>query len=245
MPKLPENQIIQNEISNNDSLMNDLLDILREPNIIAKNDDEIIQQFLESESLPNDVTTEIITEFLNLESNLLNAFGNKLNGKWAINETRGGLPYNPPIGWIGFGLDVINKYDNKNNDWLACDGRDGEWCVAYHGCGRNVSSNEVRIIIKSILKNNLKPGRGQSFQNDKDMNNQLKKVGRGVYCSPDINVLEEYAGFININGKRYKVGIMLRCRRDKIRIPMSHRNYWVLDGNFDQLRPYRLLIKQA
>ena len=27
--------------------------------------------------------------------------------------------YNPPDGWIGFGLNVINKYDNRNNDWLA------------------------------------------------------------------------------------------------------------------------------
>ena len=103
----------------------------------------------------------------------------------------------------------------------------------------------MNFIIKSILKNNLQPGKGQVFKNDVDCNSKIpKKVGIGVYCSPNINVLEEYAGFININGKKYKVGIMVRCKRNKIRIPRSKRNYWVLDGSFDQLRPYRLLIKK-
>ena len=235
------------EISEHQKVIQDLLNILREPNIQAKNDDEIIQQFSSPEILSSDITTEIITEFLNLEPDLLNPFGNKLNGKWAKNEKRGGLRYRPPVGWIGFGLNVINKYDNGNNDWLACDGREGEWCVGYHGAGRDKSSDEVKIIIKSILKNNLKPGRGQSFKNDININKknpEYIQVGVGVYCSPDISVLEKYAGFININGKKYKVGIMLRCKRDKIRIPQTHSNYWVLEGNFDQLRPYRLLIKK-
>jgi len=235
------------EISEHQKVIQDLLNILREPNIQAKNDDEIIQQFSSPEILSSDITTEIITEFLNLEPDLLNPFGNKLNGKWAKNEKRGGLRYRPPVGWIGFGLNVINKYDNGNNDWLACDGREGEWCVGYHGAGRDKSSDEVKIIIKSILKNNLKPGRGQSFKNDININRknpEYIKVGVGVYCSPDISVLEKYAGFIDVNGKKYKVGIMLRCKRDKIRIPQTHSNYWVLEGKFDQLRPYRLLIKK-
>ena len=225
------------EISEHQKVIQDLLNILREPNIQAKNDDEIIQQFSSPEILSSDITTEIITEFLNLEPDLLNPFGNKLNGKWAKNEKRGGLRYRPPVGWIGFGLNVINKYDNGNNDWLACDGREGEWCVGYHGAGRDKSSDEVKIIIKSILKNNLKPGRGQSFKNDININRknpEYIKVGVGVYCSPDISVLEKYAGFININGKKYKVGIMLRCKRDKIRIPQTQSNYWVLEGKYDQ-----------
>ena len=243
-PKLENVFENQPEIAQNNELYQDLLEILREPNIQAKNDKEIIEQFSAPELMSNNLTTEIITEFLNLDPNLLNGFGNKLKGNWATNEMRGGLNYNPPIGWVGFGLNVINKYDNGNNDWLACDGRPGEWCVGYHGTGRNKSSEQVKNIIKSILINNLQPGGGQGYRNDFDANNPNNKVGRGVYCSPDINVLEEYAGCITVKGKKYKVGIMVRCKRDKIRIPQSHQNYWVLDGNFDQLRPYRLLIKQ-
>ena len=36
--------------------------------------------------------------------------GNQMNGKWAHGENRGGKPYNPPDGWVGFGLNVINKF---------------------------------------------------------------------------------------------------------------------------------------
>ena len=45
---------------------------------------------------------------------------------------------------------VILKYDNGNNDWLTCDGRPGEWCVAFHGaCVRN-TSDQIKQIINSI-----------------------------------------------------------------------------------------------
>ena len=38
---------------------------------------------------------------------------------------------------------------------------------------------------------------------------------------------------------------MLRVKPDKIRCPKTHKNYWVLNGNFSELRPYRLLIKRV
>lgn len=152
--------------------------------------------------------------------------------------------YNPPFGWIGFGLNVINKYDNGNNDWLACNGRDGEWCVAYHGAGRNRTSNEVKEIIKSILENNLKAGRNQSYRDSQDFFHKDKKVGEGVYCSPNIDVLENYAGKVEIKGNKYLVGFMLRVKPDKIRCPIIHKNYWVLNGDFSEIRPYRLLLKK-
>ena len=182
---------------------------------------------------------------MNLNPDLLSGFGNNLQGIWPKNEYRGGKKYTPPKGWIAFGLNVINKYDNGNNDWLACNGRPGEWCVAYHGAGHGKSTLQVKAIIKSILESNLKPGSGQSYKNSFDEFHPGKKVGVGVYCSPDINVLESYAGVMNIQGKRYKVGFMLRVKPDKIRCPKTHKNYWVLNGNFSELRPYRLLIKRV
>ena len=241
-PPMPQ---IENEFSQNNDLYQDLLDILREPNIKAKDDAEIFEQYSQPELMSNDLTTEIITEFLNLDPELLNGFGNKFKNNWAKGEQRGGMPYHPPLGWIGFGLNVINKYDYGNNDWLACDGRIGEWCVGYHGIGRNQSSDEVRNMILSILKNNLQPGQAQACKNQLDINHRPNRVGIGVYCSPKQNVLEDYAGYIVIRNKKYKVGIMVRCKQDKIRIPQGHKDYWVLDGSFEQLRPYRLLIKRV
>ena len=49
---------------------------------------------------------------------------------------------------------------------------------------------------------------------------------------------------MKIQGKKYKVGFMLRVKPDKIRFPSSQPNFWVLNGDFSELRPYRLLIKK-
>ena len=181
------------------------------------------------------------------DKELFSGNGHNLTGKWAHNENRGGRPYNPPDGWIGFGLNVINKYDNGNNDWLACDGRPGEWCVAYHGaCVRN-TSDQIKQIIKPILQNNLKPGAGQACANNPDVNHPGQKIGIGVYCTPNITTADGYAGTIEVNGYRYKVAFMLRVKPDKIR-HSSGSDYWVLnagDGNFSEMRPYRFLIKKV
>ena len=137
----------------------------------------------------NDVEPLFIETVMQLDPNILNGLGNNIEGKWGNNEKRGERPYYPPYGWSAYGINVLNKYDNKNNDWLSCDGRPGEWCVAYHGACRGMNSEEVKRIIKLILVQNLKPGSGQAYQNDNDLNHPGQKVGIGVYCSPNPNVL--------------------------------------------------------
>jgi hypothetical protein len=221
----------------------DLIDVIKEPIVPIKFYDNDFDDN-RTTVLSFDLNLEIFTSFMQLNPNLLSSYGNNLTGNWAKNEYRGGRRYNPPKGWIGFGLNVLNKYDHGNNDWLACNGRAGEWCVAYHGVCRLGNFEKVKETIKLILESNLKPGKGQSFKNSNDSNHPGRKVGIGVYCSPDVNVLEEYAGILKIQGKRYQVGFMLRVKPDKIRIPSDQKNYWVLNGNFDEIRPYRLLIKK-
>ena len=173
--------------------------------------------------------------------------GHNLTGKWAHNENRGGRPYNPPDGWIGFGLNVVNKYDNGNNNWLACDGRPGEWCVAYHGACRSQPSDQIKQIVKPILENNLRPGAGQAYQYSDDCCHPGQKVGIGVYCTPNITTAEGYAGIIDVNGHNYRVAFMLRVKPDKIRY-CSGTDHWVLNGgngDFSEIRPYRFLIKKV
>ena len=193
---------------------------------------------------------EVDPEFMNTfisDTTLFCGRGHNLIGKWAHGESRGGRTYIPPDGWIGFGLNVINKYDNGNNDWLACDGRTGEWCVAFHGAGVRDESEKIKQIIKPIIEQNLRPGENQAYKDHKDVNHE-GKVGVGVYCSPDPNVAYGYAGVINVNGFKYKVAFMLRVRPDKIRHSASRPDYWVLNagnGDFSELRPYRFLIKKV
>ena len=188
-------------------------------------------------------------EELNLDPELQELFcgrGQKLDGKWAHGEKRGGKPYNPPDGWWGLGLNVINRYDNGNNDWLACDGRPGEWCIAYHGACRSNSSEQIKQIIKPILQQNLKPGGGQGCKNSNDIFHPGHKVGVGVYCTPNISTANGYAGRIEVNGIKYQIAFMLRVKPDKIRA--ASNEVWVLNagnGDFSEIRPYRFLIKKC
>ena len=72
-------------------------------------------------------------------------------------------------------------------------------------------------------------------------------VGIGVYCSPDPNVMNDYArsSSTSVNQKHYKMGFMMRVKPDKIRYSNSQKDYWVLDGTTDQMRPYRIMVKEC
>ena len=84
---------------------------------------------------------------------------------------------------------------------------------------------------------------------NEDSEDHTNIVGKGVYCSPDPNIMEEYAGYAdpkaNLNGKNYLLGFMMRVKPDKIRIAEGRESYWVLDGTTKEMRPYRLMIKEC
>ena len=106
-----------------------------------------------------------------------------------------------------------------------------------------MQSQQIKSIIKTIIHDNLKPGSGQAFQGAPDSRHPGKNCGTGVYITPDINVAFGYAGMITLGKKNYKLVIMVRVNMEYVRIPTSQPNYWIIDGKTDQLRPYRLLIK--
>ena len=56
--------------------------------------------------------------------------------------------------------------------------------------------------------------------------------------------MDNEGGVIQVGNKKFKIGFMLRVRPDKIRIAKSNPDYWVLNGDSSEIRPYRILIKQ-
>jgi hypothetical protein len=194
-----------------------------------------------------EVHKSLVMEGCRLNSNMLDSRGNRKDG-WGVNEKRGGFNYIPPTkGWIGYGLKVWGKYDNGNNDWLSYNGNKNEWAIAYHGIGSKLGFS-VGQAAHNIIKGGFKAGSGQAFQNYDDCMHPGQKVGVGVYCSPDPNVMEEYASYsiINgVNGKNYMMGFMMRVKPDKIRFSAQQKDYWVLNGTTDEMRPYRIMIKEC
>ena len=245
--QLNNNNTNFDEENSNDNQVNQaLIDVVKE-NLTQKQNFENQQNQNQNNNTFEEVDPTFMHSFIS-DTDLFDGNGHNLMGNWAQGENRGGRVYNPPKGWIGFGLNVLGKYDNGNNDWLACNGREGEWCVAYHGaCVRN-TSDEIKQIIKPILEKNLRPGAGQGYRDADDANHPGHKVGVGVYCSPNPANMDGYAGIIEVNGYRYKVAFMLRVKPDKIRYSNSRADYWVLNGgngDFSEIRPYRFLIKKA
>ena len=173
---------------------------------------------------------------------MLDERGNRSYG-WGINEQRGNKPYYPPIGWIGIGLNVKDKYDDGDNTWIGMNNSEGEWCVAYHGVGNYKESDEIKKIVGDIYRDRFKPGFGQLYRNCNDIYHPNQKVGEGVYCTPYIEIAEGYSGISIINGKKYKTVLMVRVKPDKIRGCKERRDYWVVNGTTNEIRPYRILYK--
>jgi hypothetical protein len=97
-------------------------------NSLAKNCDS--NEFQELKYL-KEVHSSLIMEGCKLSPDMLDSKGNRESG-WGENEKRGGFDYFPPKGWKGFGLNVVGKYGNGNDDWLAYNGNKNEWAIAYH-----------------------------------------------------------------------------------------------------------------
>ena len=223
--------------------------IIKQKEFFELDKKQLIEKFKNEPELGKlkDLHTDLILSGCKLTPDMFDSRGNNKDGGWGINETRGGEPYIPPEGWIRYGLNVSGKYDNGNDDWLAYDNRKREWCVAYHGVGQGQSSDKVKNIVNLIANSNLKPGSGQAYEYDEDCRHKPNKVGRGVYCTPNPKVIidDDYAGKVDVNGEQYYMAFMLRVNPDKIRCSESKKDYWVLNGDDSEIRPYGILIKKV
>ena len=199
--------------------------------------------YMQDKQKLEELTTQYLIKECGCDPKYLDSKGNTFFYYQPLNCLRGGEKYIVPIGWIGFGLEVLNRYENDN--WLGNDGKEGEWAVAYHGFGKSYSGNNLKNLIKTIVHDNLRPGSGQAYSGSNDKRHPGKICGNGVYITPNINVAHSYAGILPLGEKTYNIIIMVRVNTKYIREPESAQDYWIVDGNSNQLRPYRLLIKET
>jgi len=205
------------------------------------------KEFSELKNL-KEIHSDVLMEGVKLTKKMLDARGNRSEG-WGVGEKRGNMDYDPPIGWIGIGLKVWDMYDDGDNTWIGMNNFEGEWCVAYHGVGRD--SNEVKKITGLIIKGQkqkFKAGVCQAHSECKDKFHEGKNVGEGAYCTPTIKTAESYSGISTINGVDYKTVIMVRVKPEAIRCCGECEyasDYWVVNGTSDEIRPYRILYKRA
>ena len=193
-----------------------------------------------------DIKESPLIEGCQLNSGIFDPKLNNKDGGWAIGEQRGGLDYISPLGWVGYGLNILGKYDNGDNTWLGMSNNPGVYAVAYFGIS-NVygNKNHLKILMEEIASQNvLNMGYEQIYKNDKDLNNPSKKCGCGVYLFQDPKIAENTAGIINVGGVEYKLLLMCRVKPDKIRKPEGFKDCWILNSTPFEIRPYRILVKK-
>ena len=162
------------------------------------------------------------------------------------NLNRGGKKYYPPYDWIGMSLNISDKYNLvEDNIWFGKENKKGEWPVAYHAIGKA----NIFYKVLNIINYNLKEGFGQLNRQDlknKDSDKNKNNFGGEFYFSPNIKYVTKYADTITLgdNGMEFKFVIMARVNPNKIKTTgkeNSHKD-WILNGNSNEIRPYRLLI---
>ena len=150
-----------------------------------------------------------------------------------------------PEDWGNLPLNVIGKYDYEDNAWY--NDNNGEWVKAFHGTGRHCRSDqEIREMINSILQNGFSNGKNNVHTNCNDKYHPGKKIGIGVYVTPNINIAKLYAGTIGIGGKKYLTLFLVKVRKKAIRgcRCKDASDYWVVNGSSNEIRPVRVLFAE-
>jgi hypothetical protein len=164
---------------------------------------------------------------------------NFISPNLSLTNKRGSEKYEPPYGWLGIGLNVINIYDNVDNSWLKKD--NDSWAIAYYGFGKYLSSKEIGnmlndAIVKGVFKREL------SIKcKDFDIRHKPKRIGVGIYLSPNVNIAAKNSGTFDFNKKKYKFVLMAKVSTKNIKEPDDH-SFWILDDKY--IRIYKILVKE-
>jgi hypothetical protein len=191
------------------------------------------------------ITTKTLLNNIILSPSTFESDFCKNSNEWPNNNLiRGGRKYYPPYGWIGIALKIKDKFNTKNDIWLGKENKEGEWCVAYHGVGKG----KVLEKVLNIVNDNLREGFGQMYnkQTNAEKNRDIfPYCGNGVYFSPNIEEAMKYADKVSLGwyNLQFKFVIMARVNPINIRSPGGTPVIWIVDGDDENIRPYRLLIK--
>ena len=188
-----------------------------------------------------------LIEYIHLDPKIFDSrYNNKNDNKWGQNEKRGKENYIPPIGWMGYGLNVEDSYDGGQACWLCFGGiYENEFAIAYYP----VTEEDDDIILGYKIKQNIENIENFEFSNliAKSINTKSgqrkEQTGEGTIVYQNIEIAEKQASFIETDSFSFKLVIMCRVRPDKIRAPEDYKELWILNPNSEEIRPYRILVK--
>ena len=201
----------------------------------------------------------LVDDFINVKNSLKEFKFNKTDfdsrGDFLIpnlnNITkRGKENYYPPYGWIGVGLNVLNKYkeneDDINGYWLDKKYKNSKWANAYLGFYQDKNpkiklKENIKIYLYELVTKNENLEIYEKEVNFRDSNHWINRLKKGIYLNSKIEKVEKDAASVIINQKKFKILLMVRVKIDEIAKP-ENQDCWVLDKKF--IRIYRILFKE-
>ena len=144
------------------------------------------------------------------------------------NDKIDGEKYYPPIGWFGIGLKNVKEPNGP---------------IAYLTFNKKLNKEPLQKILNEIIeKKNLDCLEKQSEKKEFDKRN-WSAVGKGIYLFPNIEIAEKYTGTFDVNNKKYKIVILVKVVKDKIKEPKHNKlGYWVVEKEYVKL--CRILFKE-
>ena len=179
----------------------------------------------------------LLRKELQIKKEYLDYRGNFLNPNSRNNIYRGKEIYDPPYGWMGLGLNVLDKY--KNNNWLEDISNKSEWAIAYRGI-TSKNPKKIKNYLKYFIETrNLKIAETTSEKSI--INKKVWNLKSGIYMTPYIKTAEKFTKTISFNKKNYKILLMAKVKISEI-IEEEDSNFWILKN--DAIRIYRVLFKE-
>ena len=166
----------------------------------------------------------------------------------SLNIIRGTEIYNPPFGWFGVGLDVKEKFDINDDNWLNKNDISSEWANAYLFLPNKLKFDELVKMLYDIIvynKLNLDKQFQIKFHNyNKRVIDKKQKIGTGYYLTPNIDIAEKYTSYIIFNKKKYKIVLMAKVLIKSIKEP-DDGDFWIFqEKNIKDIRVYKILFKE-
>lgn len=143
---------------------------------------------------------------------------------------RGGQPYDLPVGWKRFAVNIQGLYNDPKGTWLKEDS--SGWAVAYYG------------ISKESLPNIL--GAGFRFGSRQAIN---LEAGAGINVSPWIGVAQHYSKPHKHSGRDIQMVLQLRVRPGAIRQNSKpkasefEKKFWVIQ-KLEDIRACGVIVRE-
>ena len=139
-----------------------------------------------------------------------------------------GENYYSPEGYFGIGI-KIEKDDNLPFAYLTLSNKYTKKQLGY-------------ILYDLIEKKNLNKIVNPKINEEFDKRHWAK-VGAGIYLFPNIANADKYSGTFEINGKNYKIVLMVKVLKDKIKEPKHNKyGFWVVEKEYVKI--CRIIFKE-